>query len=45
MKFGVHKKFQLHFTWQSGCKRNHGEVVPIILQAPGLSGHAWLFEL
>jgi hypothetical protein len=46
MEFGVHMKISAALlTWQSGCKRNYGRVVPIILQAPRLSCHAWLLEL
>jgi hypothetical protein len=46
MEFGVHMKISATLlTWQSGGKRNYGKVVSIILQAPGLSCHAWLFEL
>jgi hypothetical protein len=47
MEFSVHMNISTALlTWQSGCKKNiHGKVVPIILQAPGLSCHAWLFEL
>jgi hypothetical protein len=46
MEFGVHMKISAALlTWRSGGKRNHGKVVPIILQALGLLCHAWLFEL
>jgi hypothetical protein len=46
MEFGVHMKISaVLLTWQSGGKRKYGKVVSIILQAPRLSCHAWLFEL
>jgi hypothetical protein len=37
MELSVHMKIPAALlTWWSGGKRNHGKVVPIILQAPGL---------